>query len=360
MGALFAGARKSVEMQFKQEVSARNLQSALSECLASTLPDAFTVELSVFGVHCHCDARSGSRRCVVHCFEDEYYIELGVGTTAHNEARAVPESQFDITATGRTALDREVVDAVRAWLAGAAVPDVYVAFAFVDRKRRALEQLEALVLESRPGLDGVTHQLQHDLADIYYLWFRSPERSCRVAFYGKSEHPSAMFHWDDCKLFAFPVNEPDQLAAVLDRWLIGGASPSSLRREFPWLEIGKLADFYEAGKPTEGEFLQSWDQLEDFYSRHPNRDSVLQFIASLRAAGYDRKLRAGQSLWSCILSRSRRHGLRGGQARIVFDFSGEELLMDQGEEETQARLPRAELTPEVDAALQRLAAEPID
>lgn len=360
MGALFAGARKNVGMQFKEEVSARNLQSVLSERLASTLPDAFTVELSVFGVHCHCNARSASRRCVVHCFEHEYYIEFGVGTTALHEAHAVPESRFDTTATGRTALDREVLDAVSAWLAGAAVPDVHLAFAFVDRTRRALEQLEALVLQSRPGLDGVTHQLQHHMADIYYLWFRSPERSCRVSFYGKNEHPSAMFHWDDCELFAFPVIEPDVLAAVLERWLIGSPSPSSLRREFPWLEMGKLADFYEAGEPVEGEFLQSWDRIEDFYSKHPNRDSVLQFIASLRAAGYDRTLRAGQSLWSCILSRSRRHGLREGQPHIVFDFSGEELLMHHWEGTKGAQLPRAELTPEVDAALQRLAAEPID
>jgi len=39
-------------------------------------------------------------------------------------------------------------------------------------------------------------------------------------------------------------------------------------------------------------------------SRFPPRTMVLPFIAELRRAGYDRKLRAGQSIWSLIVSRS--------------------------------------------------------
>jgi len=306
----------------KQEVSARTLHAALSDRLTSTLPGQFTVELSVFGVHCHCDVRSRSRRCVVHCFEHEYYIQFDRDSESGDGPNIEPESRFETMAQGRTTRDPEVLNAVEAWLRGATVHDVHSAFAFVDRKRRALERLEALVLQCCPAIRGVSHEVEHHLADIYYLWFRTPARSCCVSYYGKSEHPDARFDWDECELFSFKVTEPELLAAVLERWLCGGASPSTLRREFPWLEIGKLADYYEAGKPVEGEFLQSWDSIERFYKGFAQRrsDAPLRFIAALRAAGFDRELRAGQSMWSFIVSRARRHGLRRNQPNIVFDF----------------------------------------
>lgn len=346
----------------KEEVSARSLSGALSDRLASTSPDDFTVELSVFGVHCHCDARSRSRRSVVHCFEHEYYLELSRESERTDGTSVRSEPPFETVARGRTSREGEVLDAVGAWLRGASVHDMYTAFAFVDRERRALEALEALVLERRPALRSVTHELQDDLADISYLWFRSPGRSCRLSYYGKNEHPDARFHWDECQLFEFRVTEPGLLSAVLERWLCGGAPPSAIRREFPWLEIGKLADYYEAGRPIEGEFLQSWDSMESFYRLHgqPNKDVALQFIAALRAAGYDRELRAGQSLWSFIVSRARRHGLEKDQPNIVFNFHGEELVMHIWDGAEELRLPRAELTPEVNAALRRLAHEAID
>lgn len=337
--------------QFKEEVFARELQRTLSDRLARTLPDEFTVELSIFGVHSHCVARSRSRRCHVGRFESgEYHIDFG--------SQPAPKSRFDTLASGRTTSEAEVLDAVSAWLGCAALHDLYAAFAFVDRPRRALERLEVLLLRLRPGLRSLTHELQHEVLD--YLWFKSPQRSCRVSFYGKNEHPDALFHWDECELFAFRVTEPELLAAVLERWLCDGAPPSALRREFPWLEIGKLADFYEAGKPLEGEFLESWGWIEGFYEDHPQRDAVLQFIEALRDEGYDSVLRAGQSMWSFIVSRSRRHGLRQGQPHIVFDFVGEELVMRIWDSARPVRLPRAELTPQVDAALRRLAETAID
>ncbi len=340
-------------MPFQEELIARALQRALTERLTNTSPGEPTVEVSVLGVHCHCDARAGPRRCVVHCFESEYYLEF----------RALPDpgtAEHATQARGRTRDEGEVLDAVEAWLAGVGVPALHATFPFVDREKRALEALEARCAGA-VSRGGVTHAVEHEVSDIHYLWFRSPERSCRVSFYGQSEHPDARFHWDECELFAFRVTEPELLPAVLECWLCAGAAPSVMRREFPWLEIGPLADFYEAGKPVEGEFLQSWDWIEGFYSDHPNAKAVLGFIAALRAAGYDRQLRAGQSLWSFMLSRSRRHGLRDGQPYVVFDFAGDELQMRTGPaRRKEVRRSRVELTSDVNTALQRLAEGPID
>jgi hypothetical protein len=72
----------------------------------------------------------------------------------------------------------------------------------------------------------------------------------------------------------------------------------------------------------EAEFIESWNRIERFYRGQDLRlrDLVLPFLAELRRAGYDRKLRAGQQVEMLVLSRSRRHGMRADQPRVVFRF----------------------------------------
>ena len=87
--------------------------------------------------------------------------------------------------------------------------------------------------------------------------------------------------------------------------------------------------FYEQGRGIEGEFIGSWCSVERFYQSvqaDPFALPVLNLISQLRAAGYERTLRAGTSLFSLVLSRSRRHGLRRGQAFIAFFFSGARFI----------------------------------
>ena len=50
----------------------------------------------------------------------------------------------------------------------------------------------------------------------------------------------------------------------------------------------------------------------------PKRPDILDLIAALRQIGYDRKLRAGQSLDAFVVSRSRKHGLRPEQPSVGF------------------------------------------
>jgi len=138
-----------------------------------------------------------------------------------------------------------------------------------------------------------------------------------------------------------------------------------MRLEFPFLSIGKLADSYEAGKSVEGEFFDSWDRVERFYEmqRVLPRDPILRFIGDLRRAGYDRAFRAGQSLVTLILSRSRRHGLRPDQPciRLEFSFNVSELAgtLRIGTEENSF-MSAVALSAELSAALAKLAECPID
>jgi hypothetical protein len=83
----------------------------------------------------------------------------------------------------------------------------------------------------------------------------------------------------------------------------------------------------------------------------------------MRAKGYDQSLRAGQSMWTLMLSRSRRHGLNGHQPYIAFDFGAPEMevrvALDSAEPQ-HFSFAKAELTPEVEALLQQLAAMDVD
>jgi hypothetical protein len=115
----------------------------------------------------------------------------------------------------------------------------------------------------------------------------------------------------------------------------------------------------ETDDSIEGEFIRSWDQIEQFFDMvlepGPWKDQVLQFISQLRQAGYDRKLRAGQSLFKLVVSRSRCHGLRPDQPSVCFWLHDGVIDMQETNHLTESTL-----SPLVEAALARLLTHPID
>jgi len=141
------------------------------------------------------------------------------------------------------------------------------------------------------------------------------------------------------------------------------------------------------------EFSGSWDWIEQFYNRnypvlerqslaviHPTTDrrievfawfvsrnelikSIQGLIAEMRKRGYDRQFRAGQSLDILVLSRSREHGLRTGQASlaVILNTKGGMIVSYQDQStDIEINVERVELTPEVEELLARLLALPID
>lgn len=336
-------------MKYEEEGYARALDRALARAL-ERLPGT-RLKVTGDGVHWNCTVARGDRACSVSCFDTggpEYLASFGRADRTE--------------AWGRTASEPDTVDAVARWLAGDGVPDLHARFEFVDREKRALSGLAAAVVQSHPRLRG-TDEVRHQMCDLHELWFRAGDRTCRVSYYGKNPAPDAFFHWDGCELFRFRVDEPTALAGVLDKWLSDRAAPSAMAAAFPWLRLGPVARYYEEGRPVEGEFLASWDFVERFYREMgwPLAGPVLGLIADIRRAGYGRVLRAGQSLWSLVVSRSRRHGLRPEQPYVAFDFrqDGMDVHARIGVTEKHS-FPALAFTPQVDALLRRLAAEDID
>ncbi len=348
--------RIAMEYEYEEEGHARDLHRDLSEALAPTHPDA-RVTVEGFGVHWHCTASRGERSCSVSCFDQggpQYLVDFRAG--GRNEA------------WGRTRAKADTIGAVAAWIDGQGIEDLWARFAFVDRNQRALEAIRAESIRRRPEFGRIaSSRIEKDLCDLRYLWYNARDRSCRIGFYADNEEPDAVFHWDECEQLRVRTGDTARLAAMLERWLCDRAMPSAMAREFPEAEVRPVARYYEQGRPVEGEFLVSWDRIEQFYAgfpdhpRYPPARPIIDLIGTMRRAGYDRLLRAGTSLFDLVLSRSRRHGLRPDQPNVVFNFhkDGMDLYRHIDGEERFA-LPRIELSPQVEAVLERLTARAID
>jgi hypothetical protein len=210
------------------------------------------------------------------------------------------------------------------------------------------------------GLTGEIVQFARG-SESHQLWFRGENRSAELHL--DRSATEAVFHWDRNEMFRFRTDDHRELSAVLKRWVGDQALPSAMRKEFPTLEIGQRADYYESCNREEGDFIHSWDQVETFYGQFPKWTSVLSFLSELRRGGYDRKLRAGTSMGTFIVSRSRRLGLRAEQPSVGFCFNAEGSLMDVAaknyEGVSASGIPIA-LSNQVNDALERLANQPID
>ena len=336
-------------MKYREEKYANELHHDLTQRFAASLPVA-TLSVEGAGVHWECTAQRGVNFCATNCFDAN-----------GPEYLSVFKRDSEAIAWGRTSSKSDTINAIDLWLQGHELAALSTRLPFVDQSKRVLLKIQVGIKRRFPPLIPVDSGLQHQVCDIYYLRFQNGEQSCQISFYGKNKFPDAVFYWDECELFRFNADSEERLAGVVNCWVGDQISPSEMRAEFPWLEIGKLADAYENGNPIEGEFVQSWDTMERFYDeiKYPLAPEANRFIAQMRARGYDKTLRAGQSMWTFVLSRSRRHGLGRNQTSICFDFHAGGMDISTDLDHEQKTYP-IELTPEVDALLQKLEAQKVD
>ena len=113
----------------------------------------------------------------------------------------------------------------------------------------------------------------------------------------------------------------------------------------------------------ETEFVTSWERMEWFFGSGEifcKMPHVVEFIEMLRASGYDRKLRAGQSLDLFVVSRSRKHGLRREQPSIAFHiYAGRMTVSSSGLQAETFVETAAILSDPVRELLDRLSSEAI-
>jgi hypothetical protein len=339
-------------MQYPEERYARALHTELTKQFTSD--EAVRVTIEGRGVHWTCYVASPRRGCSVGCMggrDAEYLTEFKEGP--------------DVIARGRTSSPGDTLSAVAGWIAGAALDELYRSYSFIDHWKRSLQALEQFVRARHPTLEAVSRiELRRVVSDIHELWFVREDRAVKVAFYGKRPSPDAFILWDQAEMARMEVRGTDEAADVVHSWLSDRAMPSVLADKFTRLDLTPTAPFYEEGRPVEGEFLVSWDSIEAFYREQGTDAAVaaraLPLIQALRAAGFDRTLRAGQSMYTMMVSRSRRHGLKDKQPFVALSFEDEGVFVHAVVDgERDLRLPTSELSDALLTELRRLELKPI-
>ncbi|MES2592562.1 MAG: hypothetical protein V4608_11810 [Bacteroidota bacterium] len=280
----------------------------------------FAIALKEAGTQSECIITKETRQCSIHCFANDWNDLKHKGpefyTTYMENGKPI--------ANGRTFDKLETVDAIKYWLQNKTLDELYSKFKFIDEKKRQLDRLRADINKLSPQLATISQNaVVEESFSSYNLWFSDDNRSCRIYYYGYEPNPRYIFKWDDCIIFETSSSDIKRLGTLINKWVVDKAMPSTLKVEFPEIDFGKLAEYYEKGNGIEGEFILSWDNIENFYRELEldKKPEILHLIKQMREKGFERTLRAGQSLYTFILSRSRRHGLRENQDSISFSFN---------------------------------------
>lgn len=362
-------------MKRKQEIYARELheelratfygkQKSISRLLKKFNIDKNKENVEILikgsGVHWQCLVTKSGIGCNIDCF-DFNMLDIAYKGPEFSTSFLIKEKSI---AEGRTFDKVETIAAVKSWIQYKDIHKLYTEFDFIDKNKRKLKKNRVQILAAHPELCKISeNEVIEEASSIYGLWFKNDNRSCRMNFCGYEPTPQIFFNWDDSLMFKTSHDDIDREGILIKRWVFDKANPSVLRKEFPDINFGKLADFYEAGNKIEGEFLLSWDDVEEFYN-NVNIDSIkgiISFIKELRNRGYDKVFRAGTSLYSLVLSRSKRHGLREDQKSITFSFAYIESKMEVYTlKESILEFEKIEYDGTIEALLKELECEAID
>ena len=164
-------------------------------------------------------------------------------------------------------------------------------------------------------------------SSTYDLLFKNEERSCIISLQGYEKSHKCVFEWDNCLIFEIFSTDVKRLGEIILNWVFKKSMPSTMKTLFPEIEFGILAEYYEKGEGIKGEFIESWNLIEEFYNTFSedwssNGEDALRLIKEMRKMGLDEKLRAGQSLWFFILTRLKRHGLEENTNYLQITFLG--------------------------------------
>lgn len=344
-------------MKYNQEYIAENLHENLIRYFKNK-NESIKITIEGVGVHWNCNLALRDRRCKIHCFEHRNYDVIEA------EYLISFEQLGKNIAWGRTHDLAETIYSSKDWIQGKDIESLYQKYEFVDWYKRKIKFIEQELLTKEPQLVKTERSLISPWGSgLYDYSIDFNNRSCKLSGYGKDEPISFRFQWDKCDLFEVGQDDLALLAKAIKKWLIDEIKPSELATQFSWIEVGDLAIYYEKGEGIEGEFIQSWNRIETFYKEINENftPKVLHLIKELRVRGYDQKLRAGQSLYNFILSRSKRHGLNQEQSSlaITFGFDKDEMKVTD-KANNSLFVGKVEYSDELGELLNQLAKEDID
>lgn len=345
----------------EKEKQANELYKRLFEVFADSISET-NISINKPGLHWNCAINRNDRKCIVYCFGQKgYYVSF----------RIDDKSQ----ARGRTCLEAELIFSIVKWIMGASPNDIRVEFNFIDPGKRALEIFWDLALQAFPELEHCTDIiLKPKLSEAYCLSFTSSQRNCEVYFESQTLDLIFEFYWRDLYIFKFSSKDNVRSAPILKRWFCDNVVPSVLVNEFSWLNSDRLSKLYDFDQVIADSFSKSWDEFEKTYNwcldigifgKENYYEEIIKMISQMRQKGFDRTLRAGQSMFRLMLSRSLYHGLREDQAFLIFDFSNGSISIFSSRDANSnpgiiLNNPKIELTPQIEKLLKEFETEAIN
>lgn len=157
---------------------------------------------------------------------------------------------------------------------------------------------------------------------------KDKDRSCKIYPFFFSEISKYVFEWDDCPIFEISSTDIKRQGKIIIGWILEKSMPSKMQTQFPEIKLTELAKYYEKEEGIKGEFIESWDILEEVYNQELSIESyeqdrdAIRLIKKMRDCMLDELLRVGTQLSVFILSRSRRHGIDNNKPQIKIVFLG--------------------------------------
>lgn len=340
---------------FKQEKIAKSLYSELSNYL-SEKGLLIKSELEGAGVHWNCICESENARVSIYSCDLSYMRDNKGNSEEFIVSYFLEDSEISC---GRSYNRKKVIESVENWILNKSRYELYSKFPFVDKGLRIIKEFEKNWLTKYPNLENTNRVIDNRGSGIIRFEINNDNRACWFATTGANKELSFGFSIDKCMLFESKA-ENNEIPEVLNRFLIEKENLSSLSKEFNWIISNDLVKAYENGNGIEGEFIESWNSIVRFY-KEINEDyinDVLTFISDLRSKGFDKTLRAGQSLYRFILSKSRRHGLTENQKYLAFSFQKDKMIIRNNKND-EMNFNKIELNSEIENLLNKLNQQPI-
>lgn len=164
-----------------------------------------------------------------------------------------------------------------------------------------------------------------DFGNESHIELKDKDRACRIYPFYFSEIPIYEFEWDDCPIFKISSDDLKRQVKIIKSWILERSMPSKMQDQFPEIELGELAKYYEKGEGIKGEFIESWNETEEYHFdpiEYPSDKEAIRLIKEMREKGLNESLRIGTRLSWLTLSRARRHIINENTPHISIYFLG--------------------------------------
>ncbi len=311
---------------YREEKIAKSLLKEVKKYLDNSEIKPF-IDLDGAGVHWYCNLKLENHKVSIYSCDISYHPDEKGRTEEFIVSYFKDDNEVSC---GRTSDREELMKSSEDWLYNKSKEQLYK-FDFVDHDLRKFQNLESDWINKFPDLANTSKVLENQGSGIVRYEISNNGRSCWSTGVGDQGEVYFGFTWDGCTLFEIETIRKET-AEVLKRYLIDNEAPSSLNEEFSWIPVNDLTESYEKGEGIKGEFIESWKSILRFYSDFPekslpNKDKIIKLIHDLINQGFDKTIRAGQSLTTLMLSRSRRHGLIENQPFLAFEFRNDKVQL---------------------------------